>query len=81
MVGLCSNHLKVEEDVGKAGKHGYVNFKHVVWHKSFYLMLESIMSISSTGSWFRCGDDIVRHLFPYILILSADYEEQFVCIF
>jgi len=54
-----------------------VNFKRVVWHDSFYELLDSIHIHSKTGFHIRCGDGIVRHLFPAILILSADYEEQY----
>jgi len=54
-----------------------VNFKRVVWHDSFYELLDSIRIHSKTGFHIRCGDGIVRHLFPAILILSADYEEQY----
>jgi hypothetical protein len=28
------------------------------------------------GCFFKCGDGAVRWLFPIVLILSADYEEQ-----
>ena len=30
------------------------------------------------GCWVRCGDKVERHLFPFVFILSADYEEQYV---
>ena len=58
------------------GKKAYVDFKTVVWHESFRKLLESIRDHSKLGFWFKCGDDIIRRLFPLILILSADYEEQ-----
>jgi hypothetical protein len=54
----------------------YVNFKRVVWHDSFYELLDSIQAVSKTGLHIKCADGMTRHLYPVILILSADYEEQ-----
>ncbi|TEB26008.1 hypothetical protein FA13DRAFT_1636737, partial [Coprinellus micaceus] len=31
-----------------------------------------------TGCWVKCGDGVERRIFPCILILSADFEEQVV---
>jgi len=53
-----------------------VNFKRVIWHESFYKLLETIEAISATGCWVNCGDAVTRHIYPLILILAADYEEQ-----
>jgi hypothetical protein len=36
---------------------------------------------SKTGYHHKCADDLVRWLFPILLILSADYEEQYVLLF
>ncbi|KAG1846280.1 hypothetical protein F4604DRAFT_1884179 [Suillus subluteus] len=66
----------VSEDSEHAGKSSFVNFKNAVWHESFLKLLESVIQISRTGYWFECGDAIRRLLWPLILILSADYEEQ-----
>jgi hypothetical protein len=33
--------------------------------------------VSECGFEITCGDGVTRHLFPVILILSADYEEQY----
>jgi len=82
-ISICSSKVcffcsKVGEDEDKKGKSEYVNFKRVVWHESFRKLLESIVQYSKTGCWVQCGDQIPRHLFPIILILSADYEEQYV---
>ncbi|KAF9783985.1 hypothetical protein BJ322DRAFT_1007764 [Thelephora terrestris] len=68
----------VEDDAKNKGRPGWVDFKRVVWHASFYKLLESISEISEIGHWVRCGDGVERHVFPLILILSADYEEQSV---
>ncbi|PPQ84228.1 hypothetical protein CVT26_012893 [Gymnopilus dilepis] len=67
----------VEEDSGESNKKGYVNFKRVVWHKSFYEILDSIRLHGKTGYVKTCGDNVSRWLWPIILILCADYEEQY----
>ncbi|KAH7917227.1 hypothetical protein BV22DRAFT_974760, partial [Leucogyrophana mollusca] len=68
----------VPEDAIEDGKLTYTNFKRVVWHEAFHKLLESIIPLSKTGFPHTCYDDVVRWLFPLILILSADYEEQCV---
>lgn len=67
---------QVKEDAGETKKKHFVNLKRVVWHEGFKQVLESIVEYSKTGYWKVCGDKIRRWLFPLILILSADYEEQ-----
>ena len=69
---------QIEEEAGESGKAGYVDFKRVVWHEAFYEVLATISELSRTGQHVKCGDGIDRHVFPAILILSADYEEQYV---
>ena len=54
-----------------------MNFKRVIWHDSFYELVDSIHAVSKTGLYITCADGITRHLYPVILILSADYEEQY----
>jgi len=39
-------------------------------------VIESIIDLLKIGCFFKCGDGAVRWLFPIVLILSADYEEQ-----
>ena len=73
--------FKVEEDAAESKKPGYVNFKRVVWHKSWYELIESIRQLSKIGCRVECADGVVRHIFPVILILSADYEEQYGWLF
>ena len=68
--------IQVPEDEAEKGKKDYVDFKCEVWHKCFVKLLETISWKSITGHWEKCGDDIDRQLFPLVLILSADYEEQ-----
>ena len=69
---------QVEEDSGETGKTAFVNHKQIVWHQSFFLLLETIILYSKTGFHHTCADEIHRWLFPILLILSADYEEQYV---
>jgi hypothetical protein len=69
---------QVSEDPKESGKREFVNFKRDVWHRSFQLVIESIVEYSKTGCWLKCGDGQQRWIFPTILILSADYEEQYV---
>ncbi|TFK46324.1 hypothetical protein OE88DRAFT_1715060 [Heliocybe sulcata] len=68
----------VAEESSETGKPDYVNFKNAVWHESFKQLLASVKQYSKTGIWVPCADGETRHLFPAILILTADYEEQSV---
>ncbi|KAF9024771.1 hypothetical protein BDP27DRAFT_1248625 [Rhodocollybia butyracea] len=68
----------VKEDSRETGKKQWADFKSIVWHESFLKILESVTLISSTGQTLICADGIQRDLYPYILILSSDYEEQCV---
>lgn len=58
------------------GRPSWVNFKRVVWHAAFYKLLESIEAYSVTGCWVNCGDKVARHIYPLVLMLVTDYEEQ-----
>jgi Plavaka transposase len=51
-----------------------------VWHKAFYEIVESIEKHTELGFSLYCGDGVRRKLYPYILIVSADYEEQYVVV-
>ncbi|KAG2741161.1 hypothetical protein P692DRAFT_201727134 [Suillus brevipes Sb2] len=68
----------VPTDSNEDGKLSYTNLKRVVWHKAFVKLLESIILYSKTGFAHKCFDGIMRWLYPLILLLSADYEEQCV---
>ncbi|KAI0826546.1 hypothetical protein BC628DRAFT_1536449 [Trametes gibbosa] len=72
VVGL----LPVVEDEKEEGKLSFTTFKRVVWHEAFWLVLRSVAEAAKLGERFACGDDIIRLLFPIILILAADYEEH-----
>jgi len=68
--------VEVRGDVREESRRDFVNYKRAVWHNAVRLALQSIVDISTTGCWLQCGDGVRRWLFPVILILSADYEEQ-----
>ncbi|KAI5996963.1 hypothetical protein EDD15DRAFT_2528643 [Pisolithus albus] len=66
----------VPADSGNEGKLSWMNLKRVVWHESFLKILDSIVSLSKVGFAYQTFEGTVRRLYPVILILSADYEEQ-----
>ncbi|KAG1905440.1 uncharacterized protein F5891DRAFT_931245, partial [Suillus fuscotomentosus] len=68
----------VKEDPKHSKKKSFVNFKNTVWHKSFLKLLEAVIVHSKSGYWFECWDYIQHLLWPLILILSTNYEEQCV---
>lgn len=68
--------LKVQEESAESGKPGFVLHKQIIWHDTFRELLKTILLHSRNGTYHHCADDILRWLFPLILILSADYEEQ-----
>ena len=68
-------HVKVEDE-NEEKKKGFTNHKRVVWHAAFRVLLEKVKTYGTIGYSCRCGDDIVRILYPIILMLVADYEEQ-----
>ncbi|KAI6016496.1 hypothetical protein EDC04DRAFT_2608485 [Pisolithus marmoratus] len=67
---------KVPEDSANDKKLSYTNLKRVVWHQAFLKLLNSITCLSKVGFAYKTYDDLMRTLYPIILILSADYEEQ-----
>ncbi|KAH9001527.1 hypothetical protein EDB92DRAFT_1788816 [Lactarius akahatsu] len=68
----------VPEDPMGHKKPTFVNLKRTIWHESFSMIVQSIVTHSKTGCWLECGDGVERWLFPIVLILSADYKEQCV---
>ena len=68
--------MQVDDAAEDKNRPSWVNFKQVIWHDSFYKLVKSIEAYSKTGCWVKCGDGIERHIYPLILILTADYEEQ-----
>ncbi|KAH9911521.1 uncharacterized protein BXZ73DRAFT_56902, partial [Epithele typhae] len=74
--GQVVGFLPIVEDELEEGKAGFVALKRIVWHESFKVLLEKISHYARLGHRAECGDGIPRTLLPYILIKSADYEEQ-----
>ncbi|KAF8869135.1 hypothetical protein BD779DRAFT_1682542 [Infundibulicybe gibba] len=69
--------LKEEESQKK--KKEYIDFKRMIWHETFRVLLSTIRNKSFTGVHFKLPNSTdILHLFPWIMVLSADYEEQCV---
>ena len=64
------------EDEREERKKGFTNHKRAVWHEAFRIVLQSIKRYAKTGYKCQCGDGIIRILYPIVLMLVADYEEQ-----
>lgn len=69
---------QVLEEAKYKGKTTYTNFKRVVWHEAFRKLLKTLAPTSQLGWTFRSPDGTLYRLFPFVHILSADYEEQYV---
>ncbi|KAI0340313.1 hypothetical protein BDW22DRAFT_1334574 [Trametopsis cervina] len=65
-----------DDDPKHRKKPKYVNFKNAVYHEAFREFLKDVAEHSKAGYSCKCGDEILRHIFPFINIISADYEEQ-----
>ncbi|KAI0374197.1 hypothetical protein BV20DRAFT_1041702 [Pilatotrama ljubarskyi] len=76
--GQVVGFLPVVEDENERRKKTFATYKAVIWHEAFWVLLKTIATYAKTGYKFQCGDGIERILFPIILILVADYEEQAV---
>ncbi|KAI6032410.1 Sec63 Brl domain-containing protein [Pisolithus marmoratus] len=75
-VEIWNSHT-VPEDAAEEGWLGYTNLKQTVWHESFVKLLGDVAQFSQTGYLHVSQYDKVEHwLFPVVLMLSADYEEQ-----
>ncbi|KAI0366147.1 hypothetical protein BV20DRAFT_1046355 [Pilatotrama ljubarskyi] len=74
--GQVVGFLPVVEDKNAEGDKEFTTYKRIIWHESFWVLLEQVALYAKTGYKFRCGDNIERILYPIILILVADYEEQ-----
>ncbi|KAG2096721.1 uncharacterized protein F5147DRAFT_747547 [Suillus discolor] len=53
IIARCAN-LPVPEDSGEDGKLSYTNLKCVVWHESFFKLLESIILYAKMGFMHEC---------------------------
>ena len=72
--------MKVEEGTSDEGKRGFADFKRVVWHTAFYELCKKVEPLSHVG--FPCEIPGMGQMtfYPYIAMLAADYEEQYVSI-
>ncbi|KAF8258959.1 hypothetical protein EI94DRAFT_1814242 [Lactarius quietus] len=68
----------VKEDPKETKKPEFITHKCMVWHQAFLTIVQSIVVLSKSGCWLECGDGVKRWLFPTVLMLSGDYEEQTV---
>ncbi|KAH9901641.1 hypothetical protein C8Q73DRAFT_636091 [Cubamyces lactineus] len=74
--GQVVGFLPIVEDENEEGKKGFTTYKRIIWHESFWILLETISKYAKTGYKFTCGNNVTRILYPIVLILVADYEEQ-----
>ncbi|TFK16686.1 hypothetical protein FA15DRAFT_606592, partial [Coprinopsis marcescibilis] len=70
----------LEESEAYRGKSSFVDFKRKIWHESMKVIFKSISTPSHFGHALKCGDGEIRRLFPNVIIVSSDYEEQCVSI-
>ncbi|KAJ7587834.1 hypothetical protein C8J56DRAFT_786443 [Mycena floridula] len=68
----------VAEEASEAGKQKMANLKSIVWHESIDLLFIKIAEYSESGNFVQCGDALLRQLFPFVGIISADCEEMFI---
>ncbi|KAI6096506.1 hypothetical protein F5141DRAFT_1220785 [Pisolithus sp. B1] len=64
--------IQIPESAKEEGKTGYNNYKHIIWHKVFYFILDNLAKLSKIGYKYECYDEITWWLFPLILILSTN---------
>ncbi|KAK0461477.1 hypothetical protein IW261DRAFT_1428573 [Armillaria novae-zelandiae] len=71
----------IKEEAKHKDKSYYADFKRAIWHKAFESILLPIKGKSKFGAWVQVAGGMETmpchlYLFPTIMILSADYEEQ-----
>ncbi|KAK0467480.1 hypothetical protein IW261DRAFT_1680440 [Armillaria novae-zelandiae] len=71
----------IKEEAKHKDKSHYADFKRAVWHKAFESILSPIKGKSKFGAWIQVAGGMEMmpchlYLFPTIMILSANYEEQ-----
>ncbi|PBK88793.1 hypothetical protein ARMGADRAFT_1033774 [Armillaria gallica] len=69
---------RVADEPKHHNKSYYADFKRDIWHKAFEIILSSIKDKSKTRAWVQPPDADAApwHVFPTIMILSADSEEH-----
>lgn len=65
--------LKIKEETTSAD---FVTYKRTVYHKGWEIILHPIKESNKEGVWIVCGDEEGRKVVVWVVILSADYEEQ-----
>ncbi|RDX57017.1 hypothetical protein OH76DRAFT_1335592, partial [Lentinus brumalis] len=60
----------------KSKTPGYANYRREVWHGGMRIILQPIKGASKFGVWVRCGDDVDRHLYIFVIVLAMDHEEM-----
>ncbi|KDR65883.1 hypothetical protein GALMADRAFT_81379 [Galerina marginata CBS 339.88] len=65
-----------EELASETKKPGFINHKREIWHEAVSQIFKSIEAFTEFGTSLECADGVTRIIYPHILILSADYEEQ-----
>ncbi|KAF9565919.1 hypothetical protein CPC08DRAFT_629091 [Agrocybe pediades] len=65
-----------EELASETGKKRFINHKREVWHEAVAHIFASVQGIFRHGTSILCGDGVYRNIFPHVLMISADYEEQ-----
>lgn len=79
LVSLTFNfYVQPDDDPLEAGTVEWVDLKREVWHSAVRKVVESIKTHAEFGRSIRCGDGKERQIFPRIIMISADYEEQYV---
>ncbi|KAH6906920.1 hypothetical protein BKA70DRAFT_1372268 [Coprinopsis sp. MPI-PUGE-AT-0042] len=75
------SHIRNGKGIGGGHIVGWlpiVDYRRIVWHACFKVLLNSLRRYWVMGAKVKCGDKVTRHIFPRILMLSADYEEQVI---
>ncbi|KAI9434760.1 hypothetical protein BJY52DRAFT_1131497, partial [Lactarius psammicola] len=73
--------IDIKDDSDDCNKSSFTNFKQAVWHESFFVIIQSIILHLKTSCWVECGNGVKQWLFPIVLMLSTDYEKQYVLTF
>jgi hypothetical protein len=73
---IIPQYIEIDDPEEQKDLGGWVDFKRAVWHVSFFKLLTSIESLSRTGHAYPCADGTVWKIYPIILMLVADFEEQ-----
>ncbi len=69
--------IEVAELLEHKRKPYFADFKREVWHAALNHILQPVYQASKLGEWVQVpGRSEPIHVFPVLLMLSADYEEQ-----